>query len=284
MRILVTGCNGQLGNEIKVLSNQYKSFNFIFSDINELDITNRKSLYTFIENNSIDFIINCAAYTNVNKAENEVEFAYLINETAVGYLAQISSEKNIRLIQVSTDYVFDGNHYLPYKEDDITNPLSIYGKTKLAGEKKILSSTNKAIIIRTSWLYSSFGNNFVKTIIRLGNENNLVKMVYDQIGTPTYAADLADTILKIISSGKDFNETEIFHYSNEGVISWYDFAQAIIEDKNISCKILPIETWEYPTPAKRPCYSVFNKAKIKKEFDIEIPYWRESLRKMLKRL
>jgi len=284
MNILVTGSNGQLGNEVRIVSESYKSFNFYFTDIEQLDITDYQKLEEFVTKIGINCIINCSGYTAVDKAESEKDLAFLINDTSVGYLADISSKFKILLIHVSTDYVFDGMSYIPYNEDDTTNPLSVYGSSKLAGEKKILSSNADTVIIRTSWLYSSFGNNFVKTMIRLGNERDILKVVFDQVGSPTYAYDLAVGIMKIVETERKGISKEVYHFSNEGVTSWYDFAIAIMEEMNIKCKVLPIETKDYPTPAKRPFYSVFNKSKIKNKFIIEIPHWRNSLREMLKKL
>jgi len=266
MNILVTGANGQLGSELLYLINQEHNLNnkFFFTDKDKLDITKKEDIEKFVKENYID----------------------LINHKAVEYLADISKKNNIVLIHISTDYVFDGKNYKPYKEDDRTNPQSIYGLTKLKGEEAFINSDARGLIIRTSWVYSTFGHNFVKTMLRLKDRKEL-GVVFDQIGTPTYARDLAKAILEIIDKNyeklNDF-KTEIFHYSNEGVCSWYDFAKAIFEIKDIDIKINPIETKEYPTPAKRPHYSVLNKSKIKKEFNIEIPYWRESLKKCLKEI
>jgi len=288
MNILVTGANGQLGSELRYLINQEYSLDnkFFFTDKNKLDITKKEEIEYFIKENDINLIINCAAYTAVDKAEEEKELADLVNHQAVKYLAEISKENDITLIHISTDYVFDGKNYRPYKENDKTNPQGIYGFTKLKGEESFINSGTKGIIIRTSWVYSSFGNNFVKTMLRLKEKKEL-GVVFDQIGTSTYARDLAKVILEIID--KNFNKlnafkAEIFHFSNEGVCSWYDFAKAIFEIKDIDIKINPIETKDYPTPAKRPHYSVLNKSKIKKEFNIEIPYWRESLIKCLEKM
>ncbi len=278
MNILVTGAKGQLGSEIKVLSKKYP-YNFFFTDKEELDIIDKDKIKNFIDENKIDLIINCAAYTAVDKAEDDRELAKLINYQAVSNLAQISKEKDIKLIHISTDYVFDGKNYKPYKEDDKTNPINFYGITKLKGEKVFANSGAKGIIIRTSWVYSSFGNNFAKTMLKLGREREELSIIFDQIGTPTYAKDLAKTILDIIP--KLDNKAEIYHFSNEGVCSWYDFAKEIMKIAKIDCTINPIETKMYPTPAKRPYFSLLNKSKIKKEFNINIPYWKDSLNKCL---
>jgi len=285
MNILVTGSNGQLGSEIKELSSRYP-YNFFFTDINELDITNEENIRKYINEKDIDLIINCAAYTAVDKAEEEKEKADLVNHKAVEYLANIAKEKKISLIHISTDYVFDGKNYRPYVEDDPVNPQSVYGFTKLKGEEAFKNSKANGIIIRTSWVYSSFGHNFVKTMLRLKARGEL-GVVFDQIGTPTYAKDLAFAILEMINKNLEKiknKKAEIYHFSNEGVISWYDFARVIFEIENINIKVNPIESKDYPTPAKRPHYSVLNKNKIKNEFNIEIPYWRESLRECLKRI
>ena len=282
--ILVTGSKGQLGNEIQKLASSYPSIKFYFTDVEELDITDVEQLDKFFIENKIDFIINCAAYTAVDKAETDRKLADLINVTAVKYLAEISKKFKTTLIHISTDYVFDGRNYKPYVETDKPNPISYYGQTKLNGEIQIEKYAGNAIIIRTSWLYSGFGNNFVKTMIKYGNERDSLKVVADQVGTPTYAGDLAKAILKIIPELKNINGIEIYNFSNEGAISWYDFAEAIMKLKNINCKIIPIESKDYPTPAPRPFYSILNKAKIKNDFSIEIPYWLDSLEKCLAEL
>ena len=279
--ILVTGSNGQLGSEIRNLSSSSK-YNFFFTTSKELDIIDYNQVKSFIEVNDIKIIINCAAYTAVDKAEDDAVNADAINHLAVKNLAQISKDKNIQLIHISTDYVFDGKNFKPYFEDDTTNPNSIYGRTKLDGENEMIKiNPNNSIIIRTSWVYSSFGNNFVKTMLRLGKEKEELGVIFDQVGTPTYARDLAKTILDIIPKIQN-SKLEIYHYSNEGAISWYDFAKEIMKMAKLNSKINPIETFQYPTPASRPHYSLLNKSKIKKDFDITIPYWKDSLDKCLK--
>ena len=282
--ILVTGSDGQLGNEIKRLSSKFNNFDFLFTDINNLDITDNNTLKTFFTNHKVDFIVNCAAYTNVDTAEDEAEKAFSINATAVEHLAQLALEYKIFLIHISTDFVFDGKSSTPYTEKDIAQPLSIYGKSKLAGETAILNCEPNAIIIRTSWLYSEYGHNFVKTLLRLAAERSEIKIVSDQIGTPTYAGDLADAILKILTSDYHPNGVQIIHYSNEGIASWFEFAKEIIEIKNLACTVLPITTSEYPLPAKRPSYSIMSKEKFKQYFDSDIPGWKESLKVCLKNL
>lgn len=283
-RILVTGANGQLGSEIKELAtspNNDVSNVYFFTDYQELDITDKTAIVNFVMDNNINTIINCAAYTAVDKAETEVGIAEKVNALAPKYLAEVAKEFNCKFIHISTDYVFDGTNYKPYIESDMPNPQSVYGKTKLEGEKYIqeINPTN-TIIIRTSWVYSVFGNNFVKTMIRLGNEKEEINVIDDQIGTPTNAKDLAEAIISILP--KITNEkVEIFHFSNEGVCSWFDFAKAIFEIQAIHCKVNPIPTIQYPTPAKRPNYSLLSKTKIKERYKIEVSYWKESLIKML---
>lgn len=284
--ILVTGANGQLGSEIKALGSDKtpSSYIFHFTDRTQLDITNKQAVEQYIITNNIDTIINCAAYTAVDKAETDKESAEKINHLAVKNLAQISKEQNIKLIHISTDYVFDGTNHKPYTEIDTPNPQGIYGQTKLAGEQAIMdTSLPNSIIIRTSWVYSSFGANFVKTMLRFGKERDSLNVVYDQVGTPTYARDLAKAILDILPSIQN-NEVEIYNYSNEGAISWYDFAKEIMKMAKLSCQINPIESKEYPTPAKRPHYSVLNKAKIKADYNLSIPYWKDSLDECLRKI
>ena len=280
--ILVTGANGQLGNEIKELSGNYR-YKFIFTNKDDLDITDTANLSRFFENNKIDVVINCAAFTNVDKAENNRDVSMKLNCDAVRDLAVMTKRDNILLVHISTDYVFDGTKNTPYSEGDAPNPISVYGMTKYEGEKAILENSNKAVIIRTSWLYSSYGSNFVKTIMRHAREKGALKVVYDQIGTPTYAHDLANAILNILPDIGN-NNMEIYHYSNEGVASWYDFAKAIIDLAGISTRIEPIETIDYPTPAKRPYYSVLNKTKVKKYFNVKINHWYDSLKKCMEKL
>ncbi|NOR54708.1 MAG: dTDP-4-dehydrorhamnose reductase [Sulfurovum sp.] len=286
--ILVTGSNGQLGSELRELVNN-STFNiqhstFHFTDRNTLDITDKIAIEIFCSKYNIEVIINCAAYTAVDKAEDDGISADKINHLAVKYLAEISKEKNIKLIHVSTDYVFDGTNFKPYVENDRTNPNGVYGKTKLDGEKAMQDVNPKySIILRTSWVYSSFGNNFVKTMLRLGKEKKSLGVIFDQVGTPTYARDLAKTILNIIPTIKN-EAVEIYNYSNEGVLSWYDFAKEVMKMAKLDCTVNPIETKAYPTPAKRPHYSLLNKTKIKETFEIEIPYWKDSLDECLKKM
>jgi dTDP-4-dehydrorhamnose reductase len=284
MRILVTGSNGQLGSEIRELSTSY-NYNFFFTSRDNLDITNEDDIKNFVENNNINIIINCAAYTAVDKAETDKINADLVNRKAVKKLAKISKEKDIKLIHISTDYVFDGKTYKPYCEQFQTNPNSVYGQTKLDGENEMIKiNPHNSIIIRTSWVYSSFGNNFVKTMLKLGKEKDELGVIFDQIGTPTYARDLAEALLQILNDECLIlnDKVEIYNFSNEGVASWFDFAKEIMKMAKLDCKINPIETFQYPTPAARPHYSLLNKSKIKKEFKLSIPYWKDSLDECLK--
>ncbi len=279
--ILVTGSNGQLGSEIKELSKEYL-YNFFFTNRTNIDITSKENIKDFCQTNNINVIINCAAYTAVDKAESDEINADLINRKVVKKLALVSEELNIKLIHISTDYVFDGRNFKPYCEEFQTNPQGIYGKTKLDGENEMIDINPKnSIILRTSWVYSSFGNNFVKTMLRLGREKEELGVIFDQVGTPTYAKDLAKVILDIIPQIQN-EKVEIYNYSNEGVLSWYDFAKEIMRMAKLNCKINPIETFQYPTPAKRPHFSLLNKSKIKSTFNIEIPYWKNSLDECLK--
>ncbi len=275
MNILVTGCNGQLGNEMQLLEKLHPEHTYFNTDVAELDITNREAIEQFVGDNAIDGIVNCAAYTAVDKAEENQEFCHLLNADAPGFLAEAIEKSGGWMIQVSTDYVFDGTNHKPYVETDPVCPNSTYGRTKLAGEQAVLNNCKKSMIIRTAWLYSTFGNNFVKTMIRLGREKAELGVIFDQIGTPTYAHDLAVAIFAAISNGV---VSGIYHFSNEGVISWYDFTKAIHRIAGIStCHVRPLHTEEYPTPAARPHYSVLDKTKIKQTYNIEIPYWEESL-------
>lgn len=282
--ILVTGANGQLGSEIRVLISRYPQYTFTFTDRETLDLGNLCTMEDYFENKTFDAIINCAAYTAVDKAESESELADTINHRFVSRLAKIAKRNSTVLIHISTDYVYEGKNYRPYTETDPTNPQGVYGKTKCDGEKAILEiSPNNTIIIRTSWVYSSFGNNFVKTMLRLGRERDSLGVIFDQVGTPTYARDLAHAILEILPNIKN-KKPEIYHYSNEGCTSWYDFAKAIFELSYVECVVNPITTDQYPTPATRPHYSLLNKTKIKNDFNLTIPYWRDSLKECLNTL
>lgn len=278
LKILVTGSSGQVGSELRVLAPSYKNFEFTFIDSKILDLNVKNAILDYFSHKSFDVIINCASYTAVDKAESEVALAEAINHHAVSELAQIAKNKKISLVHLSTDYVFNGKNTRPYLENDPTDPINVYGATKCSGEKAILSiAPEKSIIIRTSWVYSSFGNNFVKTMLRLGRERKSLGVINDQVGTPTYARDLASTILNIIPQIKN-SIPEIYHYTNEGEASWYDFAKLIFDISGITCQVNPITTAQYPTPAKRPGYSLLNKSKIKNDFDITIPDWKSSLK------
>lgn len=287
MNILVTGSNGQLGSEIKDLVTNYKDFNFFFMDLPELNICNADALDTYILNKKINAVINCAAYTAVDKAEKEELIAQKVNSEGVLNLVNALEKVDGQLIHVSTDYVFDGDHFLPYNELDSVSPIGVYGETKRVGELAVLNSNIDAIVIRTSWLYSAYGNNFVKTMLRLGSEKDNLGVIFDQVGTPTYARDLAIICLEILSgvnSVKISKNGNLYHYSNEGVTSWYDFAISIMELGGENCKVKPIQTKDYPTLAKRPHFSVLNKSKIKTDFKIEIPYWRDSLKDCIEKI
>ena len=280
MNVLVTGSNGQLASCIKDLAKQYEDLNFIYTDYQELDICDLKQVNTFFQSNpKFDYCINCAAYTAVDKAETDADKAYEINAQGAKNLAIVCSVQDAILIQISTDFVFDGEKTEPYTETDVAKPISVYGASKLEGEEEIKKTLETYFILRTSWLYSEYGTNFMKTMLKLAETRDEISVVSDQRGTPTYAGDLADVILKIITSNtKSFG---LYHYSNEGVASWYDFAKAIFEASNIEIKLNPIKTSAYPTPAKRPLFSVMEKTKIKETLNIEIPFWRESLKKAI---
>ena len=282
MNILLTGCNGQLGNEIQLLEKDYGQHRFFNTDVAELDITNQLAVADFVGRNGIDGIINCAAYTAVDKAEDNKELCTTLNTVAPAYLAAAVEKRGGWIVQVSTDYVFNGKAHKPYVETDTPSPDSVYGSTKLAGELGVQKFCKRAMVIRTAWLYSTFGNNFVKTMIRLGKERAELGVVFDQIGTPTYAGDLAKAIMTAVEKGI---KPGVYHFSNEGVISWYDFTKAIHRIAGITtCKVRPIHTSEYPTPANRPHFSVLDKTKIKETYDMEIPYWEESLQKCIEKL
>lgn len=278
-KILITGSNGQVGSELRVLASHYPAFDFVFVGRSDFSLENEAEITTFLNRTKADYIINCAAYTAVDKAETEIELADSINHKAVGIIAQWCFQNNCKLIHISTDYVFDGTSAVPLKENDSTNPQSQYGKTKLLGELACLKNNPNSIIIRTSWVYSEFGNNFVKTMLRLMKERDSINVVNDQIGSPTYAKDLAEAILKIITS-EDWHEG-IYNFSNEGEISWFEFALAIKEISKSNCNVNGIPSTEYPTPAKRPAYSLLDKTKIKEVYKIEISDYKHSLEKCL---
>lgn len=280
--ILVTGANGQLANEIKILSTNFPSYHFLFVDKEALSIENTEAVKSFFEKNKIDYCVNTAAYTAVDKAESEKEKAFLINADAVGELAKICKEYHTKLIHISTDYVYDGSVHNPLKEVNAVGPINTYGESKLKGEELAFNNNPSTLIIRTSWVYSSFGNNFVKTMLRLFKEKSEINVINDQFGSPTYAADLAEVIMKFverIEEGESFSG--IVNYCNSGVTTWYEFAKEIKSLLNSSCKINPIPTSSYPTPAKRPLYSVLDTSKIKALLQMEIPDWKESLKKCI---
>ena len=290
MRILVTGCNGQLGNEMQLLAKENEQHTYFFTDVvipegsvaQKLDITNEAEVEAFVEGHEIDCVVNCAAYTAVDKAESNEELCDLLNNVAPGYLAKAVGKRGGSMVQISTDYVFDGTNYRPVTEEQPTCPNSVYGRTKLEGEKSVMRECEKYLIIRTAWLYSTFGNNFVKTMIRLGKEKPELGVIFDQVGTPTYARDLAAVIFVAINQGI---VPGIYHFSNEGVISWYDFTKAIHRIAGIEgCKVKPLHTEEYPTPAARPHYSVLDKTKIKRTYGVEVPYWEESVEVCINKL
>ena len=282
MQILVTGAYGQLGNELNLLQGNYPEWKFVFTDVDSLDITDGNAIQKCFSEHNFDFVINCAAYTAVDKAETDSETAAKVNSLAPELLGFYSNLAGAKLIQVSTDYVFAGDANQPYSENYEVKPQGVYGQTKLDGELNCLRENPQTAIVRTSWLYSTFGNNFVKTMLRLGKERGELGVVFDQIGTPTYAADLADAILKMVAAEKFV--PGVYHYSNEGVASWYDFALAIFELSSVKCKVNPVLSDQFPTPAKRPHFSVLNKSNIRNTFNVEIPYWKDSLKVCLDRL
>lgn len=285
--ILLIGADGQLGSELLRIKDSLESFEWETTTIDNLDVCNEEKVKEKINSKTFDFLINCTAYTAVDKAESNIDIARAVNATALEHIGKYSNDKNIKVIHVSTDYVFDGTAHTPYTENTPTKPIGVYGLTKKEGEDALLATNPNSIILRTSWLYSEFGNNFVKTMIKLGKERDELGVIFDQIGTPTYAADLAKAIIAIIKmSNKNSDKfiSGIYHYSNEGVASWYDFTIAIHDLCNINCKVKPIETKDYPTPAPRPNYSVLNKAKIKNTYGINVPYWKDSLNVCLDRI
>ena len=287
MNILITGSNGQLGSEIKDLAVNYTKFSLFFMDLPELDISNSSQLNIFIKENNINTVINCAAYTAVDKAEQDLDIAKKVNATGVLNLVNALEKVDGKLIHISTDYVFDGNNFLPYHELDQVKPIGVYGNTKRSGELAVINSNIDGIVIRTSWLYSAYGNNFVKTMLRLGNEKDELGVIFDQVGTPTNASDLAKACLDILIFSNENNinaKGNLYHFSNEGVASWYDFSRAIMALGKVNCHVKPIETKDYPSLAKRPHFSVLNKSKIKNDFELKIPYWRDTLENCIKKI
>lgn len=282
MKILVTGANGQLGNEMRALAAEGSLHTYLFTDVQELDICDEQAVCSFVRENAVEVIVNCAAYTAVDKAEDNPDLCDRLNHLAPGYLAAAAEACGAALVQVSTDYVFDGTGHLPYAEEMTPCPNSVYGRTKLAGEEEAMRCCSRTMIVRTAWLYSTFGNNFVKTMLRLGREHDHLGVVFDQIGTPTYARDLARAIQTAIDQGV---VPGIYHFSNEGVCSWYDFTVAIHRLAGIrTCHVSPLHTDEYPAKAPRPAYSVLDKTKIKRTYGIVIPHWEESLQECVEKL
>ncbi len=284
MNILVTGSNGQLGSELKRMAAADRKYNWYFTDVDELDITNKDRIEGFFSAKGIDICINCAAYTAVDKAEEEVEKAMILNAQAVEFLADACYANHALLLHISTDYVFNGENFIPYTENDAVNATSAYGRTKAEGEKRLTSHKCSSIILRTSWLYSAFGHNFVKTMLKLGQTQDRIEVVADQIGSPTWAFDLAWAIMLIIDNKSDNHQKEIYHFSNEGAISWYDFAKAIMEIKQLPAEIIPIPSTARPSTSKRPYYSLMSKEKFKQKYGLAIPYWKDSLIKCLNEL
>ena len=279
MKLLITGAYGQLGNEMRVALERYPHLESVFTDVDTLDITDKNAVDAFVALHKPNVLINCAAYTAVDKAEDDLALCYKINCDAVRNLGEVAQAHGMKIIHVSTDYVFDGTNHIPYTEEMAVSPTNVYGKSKLAGERELRKVCPEAIIIRTSWLYSGFGNNFVKTMLRLGSERSQLKVIFDQIGTPTYAADLADSMLQIIDSGKFV--PGIYHFSNEGVCSWYDFTKMIFKLAHVECEVLPIESKDYAVRTPRPHYSVLNKSKLKSTYNQTIPYWMDGLERCL---
>lgn len=280
--ILITGCNGQLGNEMQLLAKEHPQYIYFFTDVAELDICDGEAVEAFVQEHEIDCIVNCAAYTAVDKAEENEALCDRLNHLAPGNLAAAVQRRGGALVQISTDYVFDGSAHVPYREEEATCPATVYGRTKLAGEQLAAAQCERILIIRTAWLYSTFGNNFVKTMIRLGKEREELGVIFDQVGTPTYARDLAAVIFAAIEKGI---VPGIYHFSNEGVCSWYDFTQVIHRMVGIrDCRLKPLHTEEYPTPAARPHFSVLDKTKIKQTYGVTIPYWMDSLEECIAKL
>lgn len=280
--VLVTGANGQLGNSIQHRACEHTKYHFLFTDADTLDICNEEAVMNFVKENSIEYIINCAAYTAVDKAEDNQELCEKINHHAVASLAKAAQANQAKLLHISTDYVFNGRSCKPYKETDDTNPQSVYGSTKRAGEIALFENCEDAVVVRTAWLYSEYGNNFVKTMLRLGKERDELRVVFDQVGSPTYAGDLANALLSIMEQAENGNfKPGIYHFSNEGVCSWYDFTVKILELAGLKTRVYPIESAEYPTKAIRPHYSVLNKHQIKAVYQLNIPHWEASLKECL---
>ena len=281
--LLITGCKGQLGSEIRRISSDFPEMSFVFTDLEELDISSPVDTRHFLDHHPVKYLVNCAGYTAVDKAEDDVDMAFKLNAVATESLAEVSRERGIQLVHISTDYVFDGEKNHPYRENDPVDPQTVYGKSKLQGEKA-LQKAGTGIIIRTSWLYSSFGHNFVRTILRLAEEKNELKVIFDQTGSPTYALDLARAIMEMVRADIKRNKAprlNTYHYSNQGICSWYEFAKAITSLAGKPCQIVPVESRDFATRAKRPRYSVLNTKKITDEYQLRIPHWKESLKQCI---
>ena len=284
MKILVTGSKGQLGQALQEVSESYENYQFLFTDKEELDITDEDAVKQYFKKNKPDCVINCAGFIAVDLAEQEMAEAKLLNARGVAVCSEAAASINALMVQISTDYVFDGKGHRPYTEQDSASPKSVYGKTKLDGELEVILNSKRSVIIRTSWLFAPYGHNFVKTILQKAQTEKELRVVCDQVGNPTYAPDLAKAICDMLPSVPSITRGEIYHYSNEGVCSWYDFAQAIVEMKGIDCVITPVLSRDFKTAAARPHYSVLDKSRIKKEYGLNIPYWRDGLRRCLQRL
>ncbi len=283
MNILVTGSSGQLGSELRTISPHCGGLHFFFYDLPELDITRCEQVDRVCQEHGIEVIVNCAAYTAVDRAESDAEAAFMVNRDGVAVLAACAKDRQALLVHISTDYVFNGESCVPYRETDTASPICVYGLSKWEGEERIRQISPSHLIIRTSWLYSGFGNNFVKSMLRLGADHQMLNVVFDQVGTPTYASDLASAIVSILEKHeRHYHYAETYHYSNEGVCSWYDFAWTIMKARDLQCRVLPITSNEYPTIARRPHFSVLHKAKIKKDWELDIPHWYDGLERMLK--
>ncbi len=284
MNVLITGANGQLGTSLKNLQKDFPKIDFVYTDVDDLDITNKEELKKFLSSQKFDYLVNCAAYTAVDKAEEDQENARLLNVKAVELLAGFSKKYNFKIIHISTDYIFGCKNFRPYTEEAIPSPQSVYAATKYDAEKILTELSDNAVILRTSWLYSEYGNNFAKTILKLAKDRDELRIIADQIGTPTYAGDLASAILTVITNYPKTQKTEVYHFSNQGIASWYDFAVEIVSLSGLKCKITPIRTEEYPLPAKRPFYSVMDKRKYTRAFTAKIPHWKQSLKSCITNL